>query len=76
MSSKDYYNMMDCEAALQNKSIAANDEAFGLINNYTDWQREGLRDLRRFIRYNSPYRAAKRHYVLHLRQLCTGETVL
>ena len=44
MSSKDYYNMMGYEAALQNKSIAANDEAFGLINNYTDWQREGLQD--------------------------------
>ena len=28
----------------KNKSIAANDEAFGLINNYTDWQREGLQD--------------------------------
>ena len=60
MSSKDYYNMMGYEAALQNKSIAANDEAFGLINNYTDWQREGFRTLHRFIRCNSPYRAAKK----------------
>lgn len=52
MSSKDYYNMMGYEAALQNKSIAANDEAFGLINNYTDWQRKDCRTLHRFIRCN------------------------
>lgn len=73
MSSKDYYNMMGYEAALQNKSIAANDEAFGLINNYTDWPTG------RIAGHSTDSSGAtlrigrqKRHYVLHLRQLCTG----
>ena len=49
MSSKDYYNMMGYEAALQNTSIIIP------TGNGKD-----CRTLHRFIRCNSPYRAAKK----------------
>lgn len=44
MSSKDYYHMMGYENALKGTPMTSNDEAFGLINNYTNWQKEGLND--------------------------------
>ena len=44
MSSKEYYNMIGYESALKGKAMAQTEEAYGLIDNYTDWQKEGLND--------------------------------
>lgn len=44
MSSKDYCNMIGYESALKGKPMSQTEEAFGLIDNYTDWQKEGLND--------------------------------
>ena len=42
MSSQDYCSMIGYESVLKNKTMSQTEEAFGLIDNYTDWQKEGL----------------------------------
>lgn len=44
LSSQDYLKMVQYENPLRGVTTPTTEEAYGYINNYTDWQREGLQD--------------------------------
>ncbi len=66
MSCKDYLEMVRYESPLKGVSVPVNEEAYGYIDNNTDWQREGLTDSPRIYQMQMSVSGGKQEVTYYL----------